>query len=274
MTHTTRFTVATDTSQFTWLQLQPRTLLSLAWNGYARWLREHLCSFPHLIGKEGIGTVVLAIDLAYREPLRFLDGDALDVEVALRPRRGGSRLELRVTVEGGGRQAADIGILLCPVEIVEQEALTAVPTTLPARLAGRFPPGADDATAPPRALPGLLAEIESQGHLLASREGTFSVHHQYCEVAEQWSFIEVPGLIEAVREALALDDHGRLPVLRRSLREPLQRIHVELSHPYFVHEAGRIQTAVYDWRERPVFVHRLLSGTIAGQVHGIAIERY
>ena len=274
MARTAKFDVPTDTSQFTALQLQPKTLLSLSWNGYARWLKENIFSFPSLIKDHQFGTVILGIDIDYEQPLGFFDADTLDVEVEVGVRRAGSRMELNVGFSADGNRAAHVRILLCPLEIIDPQSLGAVPTTVPEEIMAKFLTDEVDETSPSRTVPGLLSDIQESGRFLTECSDQFTVHHHLCEVAEQWSFIEVPGIVESVREPMALDRHEEIPELRQSLDQRIRTISVELNQPYFVFESGQVETKAYLWRERLVFVHRLLSGRFDGEVHGTIIEQF
>jgi len=86
------FEVTADTRYFTPLQLQPRVILALAFNALARWLREHLVSFPRLIAEHRASLVILSAGITYDAPLRFFDADALVVGATLRVRRQASRV--------------------------------------------------------------------------------------------------------------------------------------------------------------------------------------
>ena len=268
------FEVPTDSGQFTWLQIQPRSLLTLTWSGYARWLREHLVSFPKLIREEGFGAVILDIDLRYLEPLTFFDTDTLEATVTLKARRRGTRLELHTNFYGAGRHAAAVTIVLCPVEIKDQETLTASPAPLPTRLLERFRADEVDDASPQRQVPGLVKAIETDGQLLGESEDTFYVHHHYCEAAEQWSFIEVPNIAESLREPLALSRVADQPSFRECLDQPLQRLNVELYQPYFVYDSGHVTTRAYRWTNRLAFVHCLSSERFGAAPHGLVVERY
>jgi len=268
------FEVPTDSGQFTWLQIQPRSLLALSWSGYARWLREHLVSFPKLIREEGFGAVILDIDMSYLEPLTFFDTDTLEMMVALKVRRRGTRLELHTDYRGAGRHAASVTIVLCPVEIKDQETLTAAPMPLPERLLERFRDDEVDDSSPQRRVPDLVDAIEAGGQLLGELEDIFNVHHHYCEVAEQWSFVEVPNIAEALRETLALSRAAEQPQLRQCLDQPLRRLNIELYQPYFVYDSGRLKTHAYHSAGRLAFVHRLSSERFGATPHGIVVEQY
>lgn len=268
------FEVPTDSGQFTWLQLQPKSLLGLSWNGYARWLREYLVSFPKLIRDEGYGAVILDVDIQYIEPLTFFEADTLEVDVALRARKRGKRLELTTNFSGGGRQAAIVTIVLCPVEIKDQETLTAAPASLSSDLLARFQSDEVDDDGPKRQVPELVERIESEGKFLGERKDSFHVHHHYCEVAEQWSFIEVPNIAESLRESLALEQVASEPLFRMCLDQPVKRINVELYQPYFVYENGHVTTQAYGLDSGIAFLHRLGSDRVDSPLHGLAVERF
>ncbi len=274
MARISTFETATDTSQFTAMQLQPKTLLSLTWNGYARWLREHLISFPNLIKDHGFGTAVLGISIDYLEPLSFFDSDTLSVTVSLKVRREASRIQVSTDFFGAGKHAAQASLLLCPLEIGDPETLAAAPTRVPESLLVRFSADEIDPTSPERQVPNMVREINYSGILLTEGEGGFTIHHHLCEVAEQWSFIEVPNIVESVREPLALDTHEEIPAMRQCLSQPLRRFNVELNRPYFVFESGQVKTQAYLLQGRLTFVHQLFSAEGTDEVYGTIIEEY
>lgn len=274
MARISTFETATDTSQFTAMQIQPKTLLSLTWNGYARWLREHLISFPNLIKDHGFGTAVLGISIDYLEPMSFFDTDTLSVTVALKVRREASRLQVNIDFFGAGKHAAKTSLLLCPLEIGDPETLAASPTRVPEDLLGRFEPDEIDPASPERRVPNLVQEIKDSGNLLTEGEGCFTIHHHLCEVAEQWSFIEVPNIVESIREPLALDRHEEIPGLRQCLSQPLRSFNVELNRPYFVFESGQVKTQAFLVQDRLTFVHQLFSVEGAGEIYGTIVEEY
>ena len=268
------FDVACDTSHFTPLQLQPRAILALSFNGLARWLREHLVSFPKLIAEHRASVVILSAGIAYEAPCRFFDGDGLTARATLRVRRQATRAELEVELHARKGRAATARILLCPVRIDDPDSLAAEPAPLPPAVLAALRPDEIDPAPPARPLPALQDEIARAGQLLATGRYPFVVHRHLCEVADQWAFFEVPGLIGAGREALALR-HGReFPLLRQGLGEPLARVELELQRPYFWQQAGSVESTAYRLDDRLVVVHRLLSDVPGGEQHGVAIERF
>jgi len=274
MPRTIAFDVVADTGHFTPLQLQPRAVLSLAFNGLAHCLRDHLISFPRMIAEHRTSVVILGAGITYQAPCRFFDGDAFSVRATLAARRQASRAELTVELHGARGRAATARILLCPVHIEDPASLAASPAPFPPAVLERMRPDEIDPTSPPRPLPALLEEIAGAGELLATGRHAFTMHRHLCEVADQWAFFEVPGFIGASREALTLERGGDAPLLRQGIGEPLRRLEVELSRPYFWLEEGVIETSAYRLNDRLAMVHRLSSNLPGGDQHGIALELF
>jgi hypothetical protein len=270
----TVFEVIADTSHFTPLQLQPRAILALSFNGMSRWLREHLVSFPSLLRDHRASLVILAAGIVYEEPLRFFDGDGFSVRATLRVLRGGTRAELVAEFTGGRGRAATARILVCPVRIDDPVSLAAAPAPLPDALLRLLSPDEVDPSSPPRPLVELKSRIEAAGERLAAVRCPFVIHRHLCEVADQWAFFEVPGLVGAGRESLALARGQELPALRAALAEPLAQIEIELTKPYFWFQQGEVESTAHLWEGRLALIHRLLSTGPGGGAHGIAIERF
>src|SRR3954470_15855950 len=204
MPRTTTFDVVCDTGHFTPLQLQPRFLLSLAFNGLARWLREHLVSFPRLIAEHRCSVVILGAGINYQAPCHFFDGDALTARATLKVMRQASRAQLEVALAGQQGLVATARILLCPVRIDDPDSLAATPAPFPPEVLAAFRPDEIDPASPERPLGAMLDQVTRAGEALVTAREPFVVHRHLCEVADQWAFFEVPGLIGAGREALAL----------------------------------------------------------------------
>lgn len=272
MPRATVFEVVADTSHFTPLQLQPRAILALSFNGMARWLREHLVSFPELIGEHRCSLVILGAGVTYEAPLGFFDGAAFEVRVALRILRGGTRAELTAEIHGRRGRAASARILLCPVRIEESTSLAATPAPLDPALLARLQQDEIDPSSPARPLGDLKSRIEQSGEPLAVGTSDFVTHRHLCEVADQWAFFEVPGLIGAGREALAHERGVEIKALRDALSRPLAQLELELMRPYFWFQPGKIETTAYRWEHRLALVHRLLSPVPGAELHGLAVE--
>jgi hypothetical protein len=272
MARTSVFEVTVDTSHFTPLQLQPRALLSLSFNALSRWLREHLVSFPELIRRHRRSVVILGARIDYEAPWGFFDGAGIDVTASLKVLRAGTRAELRVTFTALEATAAAVWILLCPVEIVDPVSLAATPAAFDGALLAAFQPDEIDPAPPRRTLPSARAEIEAQGVRLAEAGAPFVVHRHMCEVADQWAFFEVPALVGASRESMALSMGEGVPLLHDGLSRPLRRFEMELTRPYFWFQTGSVETTAYRHDSRLTMLHVLRSPVPGGDVHGVAVE--
>ena len=274
MPRVTTFEVTADTSHFNPLQMQPRAILAISFNGLARWLREHLVSFPELIGEHRCSLVILGAGTTYAAPLGFFDGAGFEVRVTLRVLRGGTRAELVAEFHGRHGLAARARILLCPVRIEDAVSLAATPAALDAALLERFQQDEIDPSSPTRPLEGLRTRIEKSGEPLGGATREFVIRRHLCEVADQWAFSEVPGLIGGGREALALERSRDVPELRDALSRPLLQLEFELMRPYFWFQPGKVETTAYRWEKRLALVHRLLSPVPGEELHGIAVELF
>jgi acyl-CoA thioesterase FadM len=268
------FQMPFDTGMFTPVQLQPRGLLSLAMSGWARWIHEHLgVSFPGLLAEHHTSTVVAGIQLEYLEPLRFLDGDLLQATAAVRAHRAGSTMDLVLDYSARARPVARVRLVLVPVHVEDVESLSAVPQRLPDELLGRF--DADELAVDParRRMREQLHAVEQQEPACEKRT-PFTIHRHACEVADQWSYIELPGLVEPGREAISLDPPPKLDELRAGVSQPLIRFDAELRRPFFVFDSGILVTKAYVGPSRIAYVHELWSAQRGNRPNAIVIEQF
>lgn len=260
-----------DTRTFSAVQLKPGIVTALAWNALARWLRTHLVSLPELIGREATGLVVMGFHLEYRDPVSFFDCEAFRVRGAFRMMRRGERGQLDLRLSSATHELAVARLLVRPVAIRDPVSLAAEPAPLPEGLMLRLEADERESASPARILPDRLATVETTGTLLAERVRPFRIHRHLSEVAEQWSWTEIPVLVEAAKEDLALGPHEHAALLRRCLAHRLARFDVEFSRPFFSFEPGEIVTRAYDVAERLAFVHRLTSGR-GEHLHATVVE--
>lgn len=265
-----RFAVPTDTSLFTPLQLQPRFLLWLGMSGWVRWLGEHLVPFRRLIQEHRLGVVVLSVHLEYLQPFGFFDADEIVVEVGWRARMRGVVLQGDVSYIGDGKKVAEARSIVRPVRIQDPHSLAAVPSHLSRSLLGQFQPDEVDRERPDRVVPALVQELE-RGEAIVEASSPLMIHRHDCEVADQWSFIDVPNHVAAARETLVLARAGDIPALTSALSDPLRSIDVELTKPMYVLDQGTIATRAYSNGGGVSFVHRLEAGA---QEHAVVVERF
>jgi len=265
-----RFAIPTDTSLFTPLQLQPRCMFWLGMSAWARWLQEHLVSFRHLIRDHRLGFVVLSAHLEYLQPFGFFDADELVVEAGFRARMGGVVLQGDYNYIGGGKKVAEARCILRPVRLQDLHSLAAVPSRLSPSLLDRFQPDEVDRERPERVVPELVRELE-KGQALAEASSPLMIHRHDCEVADQWSFIEVPSHVGAARERLALEHAGDSRALSSALSNPLRSIDAELNRPMYLLDQGTTSTKAYSNGGEVGFIHRLYTGV---QEHAVVVERF
>jgi hypothetical protein len=269
-----KFQSAVDTSLFTPLQLQPRTSLSLTWNSFARWLREYLVSFPELIGSEHVGAVIMSIGVRYFDDVRFFDCPVIDVSASVVALGGGSRLQLVTALHSDQRRISEITLLLCPVSVEEPMSLAARPSPLPRHLLEKLSPDEQSDAKPERKVPRLLERIRTMGRPLGEGQSQFIVDRHLCEVADQWSFVELPCVCESSRNALAFAHLAAEPSLKRALDTRLECFDVELTKPYFSFDHGRVDSRAYELDGDVYFIHELSSSGAIIARHGVVIETF
>jgi hypothetical protein len=267
------FEAPLDTSHFSAVQLQPRAVAAITWNALARWLRLHLVPFPVLLRDERYGLVVLRVSIRYLAPTSFFDADALVVRAGLRVTRRGARAQLDARLSLGSREVATAQLVLCPVYIEEPTSLAATPRPFSDALLARFHPDEIESSGSPRVLPDRRATIETRGRALAQRTSPFCVHRCACEVADQWSWVDLPVHLEAAREQLALEEQRSAPLLARALGEPLRQFDVELSRPFYSFDHGEVTSRAFDVDGRLALVHSLTSDGAAA-LHGTVVETF
>jgi hypothetical protein len=265
------FEVLTDTSMFNPVQLQPRFMMSIAFNGWSRWIRQYLVPFPVLVREHRFGVVVVGVHLEYPEPLGFLETDSGEVRVRMRARLGGALLETEFSAMAAGKQVVRGVAVLLPVKIDDIQSLSASPARLSDDLLARLQGDEVDKSAPRRPVRRLLREIEGGGRSLAEGTYPFTVYRHACEVADQWCVAEIPCYASEAREALSLARGDEVPELRKGLGQPLRNLDLDLARPMYVFDQGAIATTAYEVDGRIAFVHRIRS---SHETHGVVIERF
>ncbi|MGW1198634.1 hypothetical protein ACWD4B_22760 [Streptomyces sp. NPDC002536] len=242
-------------TRFSPLQLRPRALFDLAANGLARWFAEHLTPFPHLVHKHRTAVVVRTARLDYTTPdLRFADTPWLDVRARLATDGPGEWLVLTMDYEAGGRTAARVRLVLRVLGVAEPGTLSAEPGALPPDLLAGF-------TAAERLSPHTFREqartrqpFALGPELLAPREWETTLLRSQCEVADQWSFIEMIELATTARERLFTTPG---PTVLPAVRAPIRSLVAFFRRPMFVFDTCRTVTHTHHTPQpgRTVFRH-------------------
>lgn len=270
MSRVDRAEVVLDTSQFTPGQLQPRFLLTCAMRGWAGWARANLAPFRALIGEWQFGLVVIGVAIAWEEPLSFFDTDVLEATTAIRVRPDGELLAGDVRFIAAGAEVARVLATMRPIRITDS-SLAASPAALPDGLLQRFEP--DEIVQPPTRprLADRINEVHTRGRYLGEATHDFRIRRADTEVADQWSFVEVPAHAAAAREEMIIS--GRHPNLAGTLARPLLDLDAEISRPLYVFDAARVATEAYEIEGVLTFVHRIESDAAGGHTHATIIER-
>jgi hypothetical protein len=267
-----------DTCMYTPLQLQPVTAFRYGMSTWARWIAEYVTGFPALVRDHGLGAVVVGGYMTYLRPCGFFDCDGVRVvgRVTVLHRRAFFRASYDVFATGGaldGEKIAEgIGIVR-PLFVAKEPGLGAVPIPVPPQFIERMQPDEihEDVKAP-RPVAAVVARVATQAPLAEATVRTFC-SRALCEVADQWSFVEVPSFGSHGRETLIIAEGARVPALRRGLRDPLKECLVEYGKPAFAFDELDIHTRAFALDDDLVFVHAI-RGTSDGAERAMIVERF
>ena len=267
------FTVPADTSMFTPLQLQPRKLLSIGMSAWARWAREYLVPFPAMVREHHTSLAVAGLGMEYVEPLGFLDADLIEFKVTIRARSRGASLHMSMDCGARGNTAVRMTSVCVPVLIQDAQSLSALPGRLPEPLMARFRAEEMISQPVPRRLRKELRVLtgETPG---CEEKTSFTVHRDMCEVADQWSYIELPGIVAPGREAMSLNPPPGLDVLRAGVSRPLTRWDAEIRRPFYAFDSGTVVSKAYVRPSRVAFVHELWNGTNDDHPNATVVEQF
>ena len=267
------YSIPTDTSLFTPLQLHPRSVLWLAMNAWANWLRQYLVSFRKLVEEERTSVVVTEIHMEYSEPFRFFDADEIKVNSTVELLKSGKLMRL-VSTFGGEAPAVKNTLYVCPVRLDETDSFSARPAALPEELIGQFQPDETAENSSREKVPHLVRSLEERSECLASGCHEFMFHRSQCEVADQWSYIELPCHVECARETLVHRCVEENPELGRLLVSPIRRIDARLTRPFFIYDECRCEIKVYTNEERLFCVSKLFLKGREDRPHAIVVEQF
>jgi hypothetical protein len=170
--------------------------------------------------------------------------------------RAGDWLRLHTTFTGGDRPAADVHVQLRLVNLTGDEAMSAAAGTLPPDLLARF--AADELfQADPRAAVRAAVPPATGMALTDPTRYEFSLYRSHCEVADQWSFIEMAELLTQARERYFLDHPDPSDQLRLAVSAPVRTFSASLRRPMYAFDHAEGTTAAFDAAGGPVFVHTL-----------------
>ncbi|MEG3630826.1 hypothetical protein [Streptomyces poriticola] len=265
------FTAPCRPIDFSPYQLQPRVALSLAISGMIGWIAERLADPWDLVASQGIGLALALGRISYPSFPQPQEWRGIEVSTTGRIRGEGTYLDAAASLRtADGTAAVDVHLNGRWIESEDGEMACAAPGTLPERLLADLPAGCVDPSNPPNPLPRRLAGLRAEGTRLAESIYRTRVFRQSCEVADQWSSIDIPLFAACAREELALEQGTRLRDLRLGLSRPVSAIDFSLMHPFYFGDRLCVATTAYRVSDGVTFVHRLTSDS--GTAHGIVVE--
>jgi hypothetical protein len=239
---------------FSPVQLHAVSLLRLGFCAGTRWMQLHAVSHRRFIREHRAGVVMWDAHLEYRAPLTFFDADELSAQAALRVRSRGGQLEGEVDFAAGLALVAKLRYIATPLALSDDPSLSGTPARLPAEVLALFRPDETEPAAAVSRLPERIERIEQAGPAFATATTPFFIGREQCEMADQWFWPEAAALCARGRARAALTGDGRA---RSGLRSSLRSIHLLYRRPFFLLEAGRIETAIHQLHDGVAFVHRL-----------------
>ncbi|WP_242487472.1 MULTISPECIES: hypothetical protein [unclassified Pseudomonas] len=265
-----------DPTLFNPLQFQSRSLLSLCKSSMWSWFSERLdISFPGLIREHHQSLVAVEADVDYLRPFGMFDSDWFQVSVEqVRLRQDNTVLEIFHQFQADGGVFAKVRMLWRLLELDGDAALTGVPGQLRGSVLKHLLPAEVDPGREPRYVDAQVALIEDEGERVAGAEYRFTLYRHLCEVADQWCFLEVPGLASEGRERLvdALVDDPL--ALRSGLGKPLQEVLVKLCCPFYLFDEGEVRTTTFIHHGNPVYIHRVINLTRDNRLAAVVIETF
>lgn len=242
---------------FSPLQLRPRPLLTMMSGGFARWMATYVAPFGELISEHRTAVVVQSLEIDYAYPsLRFEDAVWLTAVTRMRTFECAEWLHLTTDFQSGDRLVARGRLMIRVLALAGDESLAARPSALSAGLRRRF---AHDEVIPAeerRALAGSAPAMAGE-EILPAQEWRTPLLRSHCEVADQWSFVEMAELATCARERLFTTGMAASPVVRNALSSPFRNLRAVFRRPMFVFDECAVTTSA---RPAPdgagvVFVH-------------------
>jgi hypothetical protein len=227
------------TTMFSPLQLRPRALLGLVLPCFARWLAQHVTTYPAMVDSYRSAVVIASTRIDYAAPhLGFIDVPWLTVRCGLSIDPKGEWIQVEVNCAAGDRPAARISTALRVLTVAGDDSLAAQPGVLHPELRRKFTDAETHAT--PR-LPDPHP-ADPVAVLPPTRWLTF-ISRSHAEVADQWSFIEMVELATQARERLFVENlHAPLPP-RTVVGTPTRTLHAVFRRPMYVYDPCQVTTS-------------------------------
>lgn len=258
-----------DTSSFTPTQVQPQVLLGFAMSAWASWSEHHLVSFPRLVREFGVGLVVVGAELHYLRPHGFFDADELSLVLGMRVHDSGRIVAGHVEYSSAGGPFAR---LFCPCRpvVLRDKSLAAEAVTLPEPILSRFAADEIRSEALDRQVPKSVAAFDDTPSQF-EHETKLRILRHHCELADQWSFSQLPTLVNDAREAGLDGAPGPFAAVRGMGHASFE---LELVAPAYIYDECRVRTRGQTTSSGVTFVHDFYRCGGSGRRLATVVERF
>ncbi|WP_329129570.1 hypothetical protein OG552_03795 [Streptomyces sp. NBC_01476] len=266
--------VRSNPTQFGEVEIHPRTLLSLAVDGWSCWLEEHLRPVAELMSRYGVGFPLATAELRFPRPFTFLTATSFHREtdvVFRRPRN--VTVSCDTVFRDAAGDFAEVRLTATVSRFTPGTLCGATLGSLPDELLARLGPDEQGARRRHSTLADRVTHLEATAkRLTPDHHRAVTAHRHLCEPGDQWTFVPLPDLLAEGREALLLAEETTAAHLFATLALRHRELAFDLHQPLGLLETARLTTTAYQDDTGPAFVHRITSAR--GEPHALALETF
>lgn len=264
-----------QTCLFTNNQFHSRELLSLSVVNFWDWFKHELnVTFHDVINKHKNSMVIIGLEIDYVKKFEFMEATQFTATVSrIRVLQRSSIIEVQCDFIANDECFASTKIFTRAIELFGDEVLSGKSGYFSDGLLNKFLPHEIDNQPVNLLLPEKLKLVENKGKLITEKYSyEFVLKRHQCEVADQWSFIELPNFASSGREELILSLSEDIIGLRKIIGKPLKNILAKLSCPFFLFDEGRVETFAYRFEGNIVFIHKIYNVSRDNKLASIIME--
>lgn len=266
-----------ESSLFNPVQFQTRSLLSSTMSAMWSWFNQRLkVSFPMMISEFNQSLVIVACEVEYAKDYGFFEGSEFEHGVdSVQIRQKDMLCDIHYSFKAHGQIFARVRIVYRFLVLNGDDSLSASPGKINPAILNRFLPNEIDPAPVSRLLPMRLKNIEEHATPKAKGRYEFVLYRHLCEVADQWSFIEVPAFASQGRELMVRNNRDEFLNLSPAMNLPLKSVLVKYSAPFFLFDEGAVETTLWESKNNAlVFVHRVYNLSRGGELAALVIEEF
>jgi hypothetical protein len=266
--------VLNDSSLFDSRQLHSRSILACCMKMWAQWMNEHMLPFPRLIRELNFGVVVNRLSVKYEKPYTFFSADEFEMRGTLSIGQRRRFLLGQVHFMNGAERFLLVKAVLSPLTIDPECDLGAVSSRVEGAVLDQFQDDEFSDEAAERPIRQIMRDFASEKPIAVARRSIRIGRHD-CEVADQWSYIEVAAHAASAREEMILDAELETQErLQSGLVEPIQTLHAEIGRPLFLFDNAEIDSTAYCMAGVLTFVHVYRSQLGGKHEHATVLEQF